>query len=133
MKLSDAIRKGCEGTYQVFGIGWDGGKGYCAWGAAQQGIKRDSTIWRKFLDMTVENRCFVCNESLNSSGYIEETINLAYMIIHLNDYHGMSREAIAEWVETIENKMAMETTPKAVEAVESPVIKSNEVMEKVEV
>lgn len=51
------------------------------------------------------------------------TYNVLGVIIHLNDYHKWTREAISEWVETIERKMGL-WDEKAQEDIKTEVINS---------
>ena len=106
MKLSDAIRKGCEGTYQYFGAGFDGKNGYCAWGAAFHG---DNSVKGGDWHYKVDSKCFLCDWN---SGKLPQHSTIGYIIFHLNDDHRMSREAIAEWVETVEKKIESENAKK---------------------
>jgi hypothetical protein len=108
MNISDAIREGCKTTYQYFGGGFDGNNGYCAWGAAFVGLRGNDT-WMEVVhnarQMKVDG-CPICHITVNNSGMLLNDI--AYVIFHLNDDHKMSREAIAEWVETVEKKIENE-------------------------
>lgn len=114
MKMSDAIRAGAKLGPQhfggMFGFGDDSS---CAMGAAFKGVYGDSTSvaaaclkgprsswfpedWYYILDSGYEF-CPLCKVKQNG---------VSWVITHLNDDHMMSREAIAEWVEVIESKLA---------------------------
>lgn len=109
MKLSEAIRIGAAMAPQHFGnfINKDGAT--CALGAALQAIGRSghvySELWHpngsftKTLNETDKALCPVCHKKR-----LEDN-NWHSVISHLNDTHRWSREAIADWVESIENKM----------------------------
>lgn len=120
MKLSEAIRNGCSYKPQTFGRLADD-DGVCALGAALCGIgkypeKMNDGTWnwsRMFIHGTqlwaelwpyvneFPNKCFVCNYERDRAYY-----PTVWIISHLNDTHKMSREAIAEYVETLENEIA---------------------------
>lgn len=106
MKLSDAIREGSKNTKQCFNsfFGRNENESNCAMGAAAVGCgfdlknnKRARLLWDLFptlnsfqhLLIRTNDRCFKC-------GYEGK---VADIIMHLNDQHQVSREAIAEWVE----------------------------------
>jgi hypothetical protein len=117
MKMSEAIRVGSRGTKKATGeyirtSDGMGGGGFggnneaeyaCAVGAACLAAGFDFTVdiidffGEKFpiLKKIQDMKCHLCGTIKHS---------LANMIFHMNDNH-MSREAIAEWVETLENKL----------------------------
>lgn len=99
MKLSDAIRKGCEGTGQEFGNYFGIGTS-CALGAALVGatggnhlLHLSETIILKVVG--VENFETPCPYEK----CLYEHKSLAFIVSHLNDHHKWTREAIADWVE----------------------------------
>lgn len=109
MKLSEAILKGCQGTFQHFG-GWaSSGNRYCALGAAALSIGAKFELGYEDLipdlgaEALAENfpillKYTACPYCLDSIG-----MKLNSMIVHLNDFHKITREAIAEWIASIEN------------------------------
>lgn len=94
MKLSDAIRKGCEmRPKQAFHSLYGTGDESCVIGAARDGLGMgsDDSICKHFERiMKQSNRCPSC------AGW-----SPMYSLItdHLNDRHRWSREAIADWIE----------------------------------
>lgn len=116
MKLSEAIRLGSTLGPQIREayIGPDSSS--CALGAAILAIGKtvkeasDAGTWGKFMSewsfLEQMVGCPVCHEASTNSGVIGH---------HLNDMHGWTREAIADWVATIEPPT--QTTPQ-LEAVE---------------
>ena len=119
MKLSEAIRNGCEGTYQIFGSSKDGKGGFCALGAAgQYCLKIDGGMTGSFyqrvrnlltMPVTVCPVCQATSMKSNSFGikYTQIFVGIGGVIMHLNDDHKMSREAIAEFVEAEERKLGL--------------------------
>lgn len=114
MRLSEAIREGSKKTYQCFHsffafTSLDAGRtGACAIGAAVydklKNMRLDETpaeIAERFFPILLvgDIQCPACDLSPDPRQ------TLRYVVQHLNDYHSWSREAIAEWVETIENKL----------------------------
>ena len=91
--MSEAIRRGCQGTYQVRGRFRDYKGGTCALGAALDG-SNSKTDFNYILNRIAERECPVCG-----------VIHQMAMIPTLNDDHGWTREAIADWVESIENQL----------------------------
>lgn len=139
MKLSDAIRLGSMMKPQAFGeIYSPGNKRTCAIGAAIDAIGchittaepgqiiangRTSNVssgtesvvksplnWHPFL--LNEHACPVCR---HRPGYFG-----IRLIAHLNDYHRLSREAIADYIATIENEMEAKAQPVEPLTVEEP-------------
>lgn len=119
MKLSEAIREGSKHNEQVFGM-LVTDFGTCALGAALCGIgkfpvKNENGYWYwdnlHFHGMLqyenweyyfpilrkVPKVCHLCDYVVKYNGY--------GMISHFNDKHHWTREAIAMWVETIENEI----------------------------
>lgn len=99
MKLSEAIRLGSMLGPQVFDGLFDGNGGACAIGAAYLAIGqitgplRDHFPWASHMT----NQCPACPHR----GLINGAV-----VAHLNDHHYWTREAIADWIETIEPKEA---------------------------
>jgi hypothetical protein len=107
MTLSDAIRAGSKRSEQSHGILHSTNWRYaCAVGAAFLGmeIHRRWPTWRcscpegiimKFWPWTAEmEACPQCGKKFFRG--------IPTVIMHLNDFHRWSREAIAEWIATIE-------------------------------
>lgn len=114
MKLSEAIRIGSKQTKKTVGQyiarDSDGDDVACAVGAACYAVgfkSNDTRCIISFFEDTFPilkgfawgSCCWICGVSE------ERLFNLSTMIFHLNDMHDWSREAIAEWVETIEKKI----------------------------
>lgn len=110
MRLSEAIRLGSMLKPQAFDYyAFDGGT--CALGAAaeacsidartvgQVDIARLSEQHEWSLEKFYEVPCPVCD--VNHGDCDDENV-----IAHLNDVHRWTRERIADWVETVENKQA---------------------------
>jgi hypothetical protein len=113
MKLSEAIRRGAKMRPQNFGSFYDSnGTGTtCALGAAGEGfgilgacLKNEFGILRPIGDRV--GAMFYDATHPSPCGCIPIGWMLHNQIAHLNDVHKWSREAIAEWVEVIENKTA---------------------------
>ena len=103
MKLSEAMRLGALLGPQAFGqfITKDGGG--CAMGAAIQACS--GAAWPVLLTYAT---CPACGEK-NPAGAI---------IMHLNDDHRWTREQIADWVQTVEEREAERTaSPTSADAV----------------
>lgn len=129
MKLSEAIREGSRLSLQAFGT-MNKGSGACALGAAVEHLAMRGEIpmeyglcstWNtdpleKRFPAMLSNVPPPCKcEPLE--GYMHHVSckydgTLMLAIIHLNDEHAWSREAIAEWVEVIENKLEAEANAK---------------------
>lgn len=101
MKLSEAIRKGCEGTGQTQGTFTDSSGNLCVMGAAVKGIGQDPE-YGVLKEYELHNQVFA-TKRLNpatkknfSLGHPETVWDIC---INLNDVQGWTREAIAEWLE----------------------------------
>ena len=121
MKLSEAMRTGAKFGPQLYGRLTRGDGGSCAMGAAYMGRHGSSACGDIFVltrysdfnvitSMSIETMPCGCSGSvdINSDpalGPVMVASTLWYAIVHLNNFHKWSREAIAEWVETIENKL----------------------------
>lgn len=111
MRLSEAIRLGSMLKPQGFAHYQTNG-GSCAFGAAMDACGVEASLQNGMLDTALEAmfplsvvqaKCPAC-----------ETFpwgDAASVIIHLNDDHEWSREAIADWVESVESP----ETPPAIE------------------
>jgi hypothetical protein len=97
MRLSEAIRLGAKMGPQAFGQ-LRHQRATCALGAAAQAIGMRSVLILKEWPWlaTTRDKCPECM-----------LINVPVLTIipHLNDHHLWSRERIADWVETLENKL----------------------------
>jgi len=119
MKLSEAIREGSKLSIQGFG-GLGEGAQTCALGAAGEWVwyetggaaclPQGNWTLLPLVDAVVHvSPCgceFVCAGEYGLGSYYDNSV--AAIIAHLNDTHKWSREAIAEWVEVIENKLEQE-------------------------
>jgi hypothetical protein len=110
VELSEAIRIGAQkrpqGHWDFFTVE-DGQVLSCALGAAFEGIANYDadpagyrTVYRKLNEcfsatLDAPTQCPVCHFS---------TVEVRKIIVHLNDTHRWTREAIADWVETIEKQ-----------------------------
>lgn len=128
MQLHEAIRLGSMLTPQIFGdvldvpifhvtlmgedIAMAGSFGTCALGAAAQAIGMLPTYeqWNSEDDIFVSIDCMRDIFPVFSSGEYDCPVGSCdtqeKLIPHLNDDHRWSREAIADWIETIEPKEA---------------------------
>ena len=116
MKLSDAIRLGSKLTPQAWSRLKSKHGGTCALGAALEGIEYDFDIsikdtfesyWSKLIKAAeyidgrwpeVINTVVLCPLCPEKSGFLTETIT------HLNDDHRVTRERIAEWIDSLTEK-----------------------------
>src|SRR3990167_3273251 len=95
MKLSEAIRKGSVGMYQLFnGSISDGLGGVCALQAAE---RANPNAWPEAV--AIPASCPICKVQKALSG----------AVICLNTRHKWSFERIADWVESIENAQEKKT------------------------
>lgn len=132
MKLSEAIREGARKSGpQLFGIlhGVEGhaeGGGACAMGAALSLVWG----WRCLLENGAHLYPSACEKwpLLNRVVILPCGCQLSYKqittlvaIVHLNNVHRWTREAIAEWVGTVEKEMEAEAEKVAQVATE-PVV-----------
>lgn len=110
MYLSEAIRIGAAMKPQTFGT-YNDNVGTCALGAmwdafrTQPAEQQSKLFNHAFIfaeqDMTMRENCPECGGRQN---FPNGQNNL---IPHLNDYHKWSREAIADWLETMEVKYSI--------------------------
>lgn len=115
MRLSEAIRAGCALGQQAF---WpfdsDAGYGLCALAGAAVAAGLHGCQWssRKFKDafpvLTVD--VSLPTSAVVMDGHLDAPVSTSLFdtIWWINDSCHWSREAIAEWVETIENKLEAE-------------------------
>jgi hypothetical protein len=112
MKLSEAMRAGAKMGAKAIEIRhtYDGGS--CALGAVEDAIGRmDSAegryriLMRTMEDLGIEFPCKGTSCAKPGHYYIENFPFLNTAVATLNNYCGWSREAIAEWIETIEKKL----------------------------
>lgn len=89
MKLGDTIRAGCIGTYQIKKRLFDGDGGACALGALSIGMKTYGVPKDYVMLVWASGACPVCDKDMV----------LEVQIVHLNDDHGWTREAIADWID----------------------------------
>lgn len=103
LRLSEAIREGCKYGPQLYGALLDGKGGSCAWGSVAlvmgaptwYGIVRDTYKWAFYAHVIPACSC------------VATLCDVAGHIVHLNNFHCWTREAIAEWVETVERKLGL--------------------------
>ena len=113
MYLSDAIRIGSAMKPQAFGAMFHNG-GSCAVGAAWDGVRLNNGTMEslngqgQLFTALHERGCGVCQYH-NPDGWA---------IPHMNDIHRMSREAIADWVESVEIEIGIRPAKVAAEALE---------------
>ena len=117
MKLSEAIRLGAMLKPQAFGIMFNNG-GTCALGAAADALGRLDDIDREVVPFMSEIWPPEWNISTQLGGNLAAIIlskerircpdctriyhAVGSVVMHLNDFHCWTREAIADWVETTE-------------------------------
>ena len=108
MKLSDAIRAGCQMSYKITGAVTDHYGGTCALGAALLGtgllgVPSLGSILTEYW----RDRFPILGREVPSpvDGHKRDML---YIIPALNDREGWSREAIAEWVGVIEAQVEAE-------------------------
>lgn len=113
MTLSDAMRLGAAMVPQAFGdsIVRNGEtiSAACAWAAISIGIGSPPHVlamYRRFPELHNTLPCPECDKS----GYFGGLLTLEELITHLNDDHRWTREAIADWIDTLkpENENAAE-------------------------
>jgi hypothetical protein len=102
VKLSEAIRLGAMMRPQAFGTVFDG-IGTCAMGAACDAVGANYYNMRDSDELGMNHDdcvpCPACGKRPQEFVYAS---TIAGNIAHLNDHHFWTREAIADWVETIE-------------------------------
>lgn len=96
MKLSQAIRRGCRQTHQIKAQFTDGEGGACAFGAAMIGVNSDSPHSVRF-----EQEWPILDNPVRHPITLEKTV-VYDVIVSLNDKYDWTREAIADWVESVE-------------------------------
>ena len=106
MKLSEAMRKGCEVTGpirgSVFHLKIDGGLDACALGAVYVGYLGKEGVMSAEADFCLANLFASGEEPLVVSPMNEhDRDRLGIIITALNDHHWWSREEIADWLEEI--------------------------------
>jgi hypothetical protein len=129
--FSDAIRYGATLRPQAFGA-YTRGHSTCAWGAgleallgrpltieeclSEEGLKKiiaDTALWSRFayLRTKVPSPCgCVRVEGFQNRDYSPNTSkSIANMIVHLNNEHEWSREQIADWLQSEEDKLGFVT------------------------
>lgn len=100
MKLSDAIRLGSMMKPQGFVSMLNGGRS-CALGAAMDAIGRLNGF--TVTDMAADSWPFLNDKVGLPCGCDSTDWAWKDVITHLNDSHEWTREAIADWVQTIED------------------------------
>lgn len=104
MRLSEAIRLGAMNKPQ--GFGWyDNGGTTCAMGAAmdaagcQNKVFESAMLWPVLVESPAS--CPVCDLVVVGHALLFAT---GAIVVHLNDYHKWSREAIADFVASCEQR-----------------------------
>lgn len=101
-RLAEAIRDGAERRPdQAFGDYFRGRKASCALGAAYEGMYRlpgDMDGRRPTKDLEDYFDCLEGTVRACPGEGCRKVLSLAALIVHLNDAHRWSREAIAAWV-----------------------------------
>src|SRR5205823_14460564 len=96
MHLSEAIWKGSKLRPQGFGKYYTAAGGSCAWGAAFEGARCGILVphlsHQRWPVVGITSQCPLCKESNT----------VANLIVHLNDDHLWTREAIGLWVGRME-------------------------------
>ena len=97
MKLSEAIIKGCEGTYQVGDVFTDGQGGYCVIGAAKlaAGIPDDE------MRLTHLSYLFPVATGETTHPVNGDLCHVVRACISLNDTYKWPRLSIAEWLANV--------------------------------
>lgn len=101
MKLSEAIRLGSTLAPQAFGNFKHGG-GTCALGAAWEAVCGDIGVG--ILDLP-SDWSWTGRTSVECPACDAPSGSVTRVITHLNDDHRWTREAIADWVKTLEDRM----------------------------
>lgn len=122
MKLSEALRLGAMIRSQAFGQYFDG-VGSCAAGAAAEALGlRIDILSSGAIDEFCANTKF--DTVLNEVQYCPACrLNVATalsgegVMVHLNDYHHWTREAIADWIEGLEQAAELKVAQEAAVAV----------------
>jgi len=112
MKLSEAIKLGSMTGPMLKGRLWDeeGGTGSCALGAAMKAVGQERNYYlngllKQFGWWWIEETrvsCPVCHTTTPLVDGITYSNTVRNMIPHINNYHNVTREWIADWVATIE-------------------------------
>jgi hypothetical protein len=124
MKLSEAIREGAKMGPKIVGALFDNEGGHCALGGAYL-----VTVGHRMGNSSVSERMwpklwrrleavYPCRIGGDHTHTFLPGESLGHAIISLNNNCDWSREAIAEWVETVEKKAEAEAAKVEVETVE---------------
>ena len=104
MKLSEAIIKGCEGTYQIHGETFNGRGGYCVIGAAKRGLGLpDGETFSDALMLTHPDieQAILCLRQKFIHPVNGRKTEVGTACINLNDYYKWPRLSIAEWLANV--------------------------------
>src|SRR5689334_17540949 len=119
MSLSTAIRLGAMLGPQLVAVYGDLLRGTCGWGAAMVAVGYDVNTapvtdtlaaftgrygWRPVADALRAARCHICETTPQQRS--ERGRVCIDAIMHLNDDHRLTREAIADYVEQIEQSLS---------------------------
>lgn len=105
MLLSDAIIRGCasyprQAFYSLFG---DGGESACVIGAGLAGSGHGDVYWKSVWTAEEFDELNTCP---TGDGYQASSL---WLLVHLNDHHGWTREQIAEWLRDSGNDIEVES------------------------
>jgi hypothetical protein len=103
MTLSEAIRLGAMLKPQV--IGSVGNHGSCALRAAADAVGIEDGSFGQLDYFALAQRWPVLNVMRPACPACSRTATLMCQVYHLNDIHLWKREAIADWVETVERSL----------------------------
>jgi hypothetical protein len=114
-QLADAIRSGASRRpEQAFGDYFHGRHASCALGAAYEGMYRlpgDMEGRRPTKDLEEYFDCLDGTVRACPGDGCKKVLTLAALIVHLNDDHRWTREAIAAWVADETSARATQTAP----------------------
>lgn len=108
MKLSDAIRLGAMMKPQAFNV-FRNDHGTCALGAASDAVGGVNIKTFPIIDVD-SAACPVCHQTWTTT---PQTSAGGAAIVHLNDYHRWTREAVADQVEIWEKEFERAQQPQA--------------------
>lgn len=109
MKISEAMRLGAMMHPQGFGRLFD----HRFNDRTRQNEVISSCALGAVLDgglLSTDLRCIEVYEKRLCPACQEPQANIEYIIVHLNDHHRWTREAIADWLETVESAMQTPVT-----------------------
>lgn len=114
--FSEDMRLGSMLSPQVCSDGYFSERGTCAIGAIAEARNIRSSVEIAYLEMAMN---LLVTGTLNCPQCGDRKMTLSSAVIHLNDAHKWTREAIADWVETVERRAEADqagTTPETASA-----------------